>query len=196
LIASGLVSAGPLSAPTWATRFLEVDRPRAPVGCTSRASLASTTPITKTPAATTASVAIGRVKAPGPAEKRRGVRPRSARKRKIAAIRNTWTAITSSAAIVIATQYAVRMSSAFGECPARGPKIVASAGAANTASASATSSGTSTNPAAPAFGFAERPVASGSLEDEEAALVNWGAKARAFYGRHGPPGTKPLLTGI
>ena len=47
---------------------------------------------------------MGRVKAPGPAAKRRGVRPRPARNRKIAAIPKTWTAITSSAAIVIAIQ--------------------------------------------------------------------------------------------
>ena len=115
MIASGLASDGTSRAPTWATRLLEAFRPWGPVGFTSRALPAITIPTTNTPAATTASGTVGRVKAPGPAAKRCGARPRRARNRKIAAIRKTWTAITSSAAIVIAIQYAVRMSSAFGE---------------------------------------------------------------------------------
>ena len=112
---SGLASDGTLSPPTWATRLLDAAKPSDPVDFTSRAFPAMTIPNTNVPTATAASGAAGRRKAPGPAPKRRGARPRRARKRMTAAIRNACTTITSSAAIAIATQYAVRMSSAFGE---------------------------------------------------------------------------------
>ena len=125
---------------------------------------------------------MGRVRAPGPAERAASARGRPG-KRKIAVIRKTWTATTSSVPMVIAIQYAVRMSSAFGECPARGPRIDASAGAARPPAPARGAAGPKQTPPPPgvvrAFGSDHRSPSAAC--EEAAGFIPRGAKAAAFY---------------